>query len=275
MSEIDLSSLGAATTAAQTLGNVVLATPMPDNQYTPLPMTASPELNTSTNDLKPMLFHIEGTNEVRRHAQITDHYIEDNTAIQDHATIEPARIRTAGFIAELNNVPSALLAQLQTVATKLQVLTAYTPGLTIAAEVAYNEAFRANAAANLVQAAAVSKWNWQTTQAQNRQQAAFLKWEGYFMERRMFKVQTPWRIYPLCLIEDLVAVQDESTRLITQFEVVFKEIRYAKTKSVSFSQVGQGRFNEQLGPAIDNGTQTPPSSKALADSLIPAFGGKL
>lgn len=275
MSDIDLSSLGAATNAAQTLGNVVLATPVPDNQYTPLPMTASPETSASTNDLKPMLFHIEGQNEVRRRADITDHYIEDNTAIQDHVALQPARIRVSGFIAELNNVPSQLLAQLQTVATKLQVLTAYAPGLSVAAQIAYNEAFRANAAANLVATAAVSKWNWQTTQAQNKQQAAFLKWEGYYAERRLFKVQTPWRIYPLCAIEDLVAIQDDSTNMVTNFEVIFKEIRYAKTRSVSFSQTGQGRFNEQLGPAIDSGTQTPPSSKSLADSLIPAFGGNL
>jgi hypothetical protein len=124
--------------------------------------------------------------------------------------------------------------------------------------------------AKLVNTAAVSKWGGDATQ-QNKQQAVYLRFMGYWRERRLFKVQTPWAIFPFCAIQSVKAVQSEETRTVSTFEVTFKVIRFAKTVSSGFIDFGQGRYNNQSSPLLNNGNSTPAQSTALADQLTASF----
>ena len=47
------------------------------------------------------LFDAEGESTARLNAEITDHYTEDNRAVQDHIAIHPTRITLKGYVGEI------------------------------------------------------------------------------------------------------------------------------------------------------------------------------
>jgi hypothetical protein len=269
---LNLSALSSITAAAKTISNVILVTPLVDQGIQPLPATASAEQEDGAQELVPILFDFQGEQTVDLSSDITDHYTEDNQALQDQIALRPEIIRTQGYISDLNDIVPDALKPLQTALTKLTPLTAYTPELTLTAIRAYNLATTAYAVGKLGVTAAVSKWGGDSTQ-QNKQQAAYLRFMGYWKERRLFKVQTPWCIFPFCAIQNVRAVQDAETRTISTFDVTFKTIRFARTLNSGIVDFGQGRFNNQAAPLLNNGNSTPASSVGLGTQLGSSFPG--
>src|SRR6185312_8744514 len=99
----DLSSLASITTAATALSNLILVNPQKTIGYQP---QNAPSNNGQTAQLGPsLLFHYEGEQTASLESDITDHYIENNTAIQDQIALKPVIITTHGFIGELNDIP--------------------------------------------------------------------------------------------------------------------------------------------------------------------------
>lgn len=292
-------NLSAATTAATSLSNLVLAIPqivnsfrtgpaytqgyVPQNQPTPTGLLAS--IGTFLQPQPGFLFNFEGENKVVLKSDITDHFIEDNTAIQDQCALHPEMIHTQGFIAELNNIAPPGLNTLQSLVNRLVGIEAYAPELTLSALNAYNAAFQAyQIGANVVNSGAAA-WssiagnggegvinglvdqngNAVTQQAnQNKQQTAFQKFYGWWRNRTFFTVQTPWAVFQSCLIDELTAVQSEETNVISEFKVTFKLIRKAQSTSVILPAVRQGQNATQAASLTNNGTQTPLASTPLS-----------
>lgn len=272
-----LTALAPITTAATGLANLVLVSPQSVIGYQP----QNPNDPNSTARPPALLFHYEGEQTVSLESDITDHFIEDNTAIQDQVALRPETVTTHGFIGELNNIAPPALAVLQKAAQKLTTIGAYTPTLTASALIAYNEAFllyqvAANAANSLVSAwdtvngtggeSVINSAGISVQSNQNRQQVAFQQFYGYWRSRTLFTVQTPWAVFQNMAIKSLRAIQDAETRVITDFEVTFKMIRTASTaNSVPAGQ--QGRAVAQASGLVDLGTSTPVSSISLTQGL--------
>ncbi len=286
---INLSGLAPRTTAATALANLVLVSPQSTQGYQP---QNPPNLNgdTSTQQKPPaILFHYEGEQTVQLTSDITDHFIEDNTAIQDQIALKPEIVTTHGYIGELNNVPPKGLALLKSAADRLTVINAYAPQASITAQIAYNEAFllyqvAANAANSAVAAwtsvanfftgdsgeSIVSSTGLKTASNQNKQQVAFQQFYGYWRSRTLFTVQTPWAVFQNMAIASLRAIQSEETRVITDFEVQFKMIRNASTltigSGVPISYSGQAAT--QASGLTDLGTSSPTPSTSLGDGIV-------
>lgn len=290
------SSLANITTAAQGLSNLILVTPQKTIGYQPQP----PPVKTGdpAQQEKPIIFHYEGEQTATIESDITDHYVEDNTSIQDQIAIKPVIITTQGFVGELNNVPpNEVLAGLKAVADKLSIISAYTPALSVAAIQAYNDAaFLYSSAANLA-ASAVSGWdslssNGGTTiisggvdssgnpliqqkPRQTVQQQYFQKFYAYQQKRTLFTIQTPWAIFKDMAIKSLRAVQEASSNVITDFEVTFKQMRFAATLTSTVNQsystpVGsdfsQGRASAQGSSEVDLGNNSVGPSSGFSAS---------
>lgn len=275
----NIAQLSQVANAASALSNLILVSPQSTIGYQPTPVDP---VNGQPLPLpKALLFHYEGEQAVALESDITDHYIENNTALQDQIALRPETISTHGFIGELNDVAPAVLQAVQAVADKLTVIDAYTPSLSLTALIAYQEAFflyqiGANAAN-----AAVSAWNTVTggggesvigsngltlSSNQTQQQLMFQQFYGYWRNRTLFTVQTPWAVFQNMAIKNLRAIQDAQTNMITDFEVTFKMIRIAQTV-VANPLVFQGRGAMQAGGVTDLGTSTPPSSTSLSSGL--------
>lgn len=282
---INLSAISSAATTAVGLGNLILVSPQKTVGYQPQ-NAPSWKKNTAPQP-KALLFNYEGEQNVTLTSDITDHYIEDNTAIQDQIAIKPEKITTQGFVGELNNIPPAALQPLKTAAEKLTLVSAFVPSLSTTALLAYANAFALYQAASSVLDSAVSTWSsingddgqsvingaGITTQPnQTQQQIYFQQFYAYWKSRTLFTVQTPWAIFQDMAIESVRAVQNAETRVISDFEVTFKLMRFASTQVISGDLYNvnnmQGRASSQGSKEVDLGTSTlEPSTNTFNGAL--------
>lgn len=270
---INLSSLSSATTAATALSNLIMVSPQSVVGYAPQNPTINGLVSLKQN-APALLFHYEGEQTSTFESDITDHYIENNSAVQDQISLKPVIITTHGFIGELNDVAPFGLQTLKAAANKLTGISAYAPQLSTTALIAYNQAFLAyQVAANAVNAA-VSAWSsvsnlvtgsdgqsvigangeLKTASVQNKQQVMYQAFYGYWQNRTLFTVQTPWAVYQNMAILRLRAIQSEETRVITDFEVSFKQIRTVSTAFNGIPVSLDGRAATQAQPLTDQGT---------------------
>lgn len=255
---------------AGALSNLILVTPNTNRgieaEVSGTPSAPSTVLSRSPWNGKKFLFHYEGEQTLLLESDITDHYVEDNTSTQDHIAIKPVTITTHGYIGELNDVPSPALQIIKSIADKLTMLAPFNPQLSVSALVAYNNAVLAYNSASQVLNAGVSSWNSIVNggASQNLQQLAYNQFYAYWKDRTLFTVQSPWAIYSNMAIKSLRATQDEDTRMISTFEVSFKQMRFANTRLV---EVRQGRNEIQSMSAVDHGLSSPVDDISLSDAL--------
>lgn len=274
---MDLSALSNATSAAQALSNLILITPNKNIGYSPQnPPNADGTPSTATPP-PAFLFNYEGENTATIDSDITDHFVEDNTTIQDQIALKPLLVTTQGYIGELNDIAPPALAALKTAADKLSVVGAYVPVISATALIAYNQAAFLYANAQNVSNAAVSAWSSITgkggTATQSKQQIAFQQLYGYWQNRTLFTVQTPWAIFQNMAIKTIRAVQDADTRMISTFDLTLKQMRFAstlKTFAVTTTTVGDfgsNRAAAQNQPNTQIGPNTPASSIPLLTQI--------
>jgi hypothetical protein len=284
---INLAQISATTTAATALSSLVLVSPQTVVGYQPQnPRNAD---GTPSQDQAPpaFLFEYEGEQSATLSSDITDHYVENNYAVQDQIALKPEMITTRGYIGELNDVGPRALQIAKAVAEKLTAISSYAPQVSITALVAYNEAFLAYQVATNAINAGVSAWSSvgnfltdstgqavideaglsQSSSPQNKQQIAFQQLYGYWRQRTLFTVQTPWAVFQNMAILSLRAIQGEETNVISDFEITFKMIRTANT-AVGQPTSLSGRAATQNATSQNTGTSTPTSSIPLTTGLV-------
>lgn len=168
------------------------------------------------------------------------------------------------------------------------MISAYAPVLSVTALIAYNTAFQIYQTGSNVLNSAVASWSslsgsgGTTTingtdidlqKNQNKQQVAFQQFYGYWRDRTLFTVQTPWAIFQNMAIESLRAMQDAETRVITNFEITFKLMRFASTITENGPIIStditnfQSRLANQAAGLTDLGTSTPVPDIGLSQGL--------
>lgn len=288
----NLSALAPITTTATALSNLILVSPQKTIGYQPQNAPNSDGTPSTAQQPPAFLFNYEGEQSIQLESDITDHYIEDNTALQDQIALKPPVITTHGFIGELNNIPPSALAAVKTIADKLTIISAYTPVLSVSALIAYNTAFQLYQVGQNAVNSAVSAWSSvngtggesvisgssvtpiNVQPNQTKQQLAFQQLFGYWQSRTLFTVQTPWAVFQNMAIKSMRPIQDAETMYITSFEMSFKQIRIASTSTTS-GTIGsnlQGRAALQAGGVTDLGTSTPVQSTSLLSSLGSNYG---
>lgn len=275
--------LSNVTTTAANLGNLALVIPSKTQGYQPQNPPNSDGTPSQAKQPPAFMFDYEGEQSLELNSDITDHYIEDNTAIQDQIALKPVRVTTKGFISELNDVVPGILQPLKTVSQKLTSINSYAPSVSLTATLAYNQAFQAYQIATNAINSAIAAWaslsgsgtsvisgNFPIAvqPAQNKQQTAFQTFYGYWYNRTFFTIQTPWAIFQNMVIEKLRPVQGEDTNTISTFECIFKQIRTAQSAtSLPQSSVSQGRLSNQSSSVTSQGISTPPNRLSLSDGL--------
>jgi len=289
---LDTSAISNAANTALGLSNLILVSPQATIGYQP---QNYPSWKPNDSAQPPaILFNYEAEQSVSLSSDVTDHYIEDNTAIQDQVALKPETISTSGFIGELNDVAPAALIPLQTVAEKLVAIGAYAPQISETAAIAYAKAFQLYQVGASLANSAVSSWSSltkggaqtvingattqqdianQTNKSQTKQQIYFQQFYGYWKNRTLFKVQTPWAVFQDMIIQSLRAVQDAETNMITDFEITFKLMRFASTQSVANiglynSNDAQGRLLSQSSEEVDLGTSSVETSNVSFASQL-------
>ena len=285
---INLTALANGANKALGLANLILVTPNQTTGYQP--QNAPSFANNTALPPPSILFNYEGENTANLTSDITDHFIEDNTAVQDQISLKPITITTQGFVGELNDVAPAALEPLKIIAEKLTTVSGYVPALSTTALLAYANAFQLYQVGKATINSAVGAWasingsrganvingsgfGGRTFPAQTQQQLYFQQFYAYWFQRTLFTIQTPWAIFQDMAIMNVRAVQDAETRMISDFEVQFKQLRFASTAVVDAelfsSNQMSGRASNQGAKAVNNGTQTlQPSTETLGSKLV-------
>lgn len=204
-------------------------------------------------------FDIEGSTETSLTADITDHYVEDNSTLQDHIAIRPERLVLNSVVGEQVFVDGLeIVSDAQELLRKLIVLDAYLPELTRGAEQA-----RELAQTDFLDLSADSLDSlqnlWELTRNLNpgatRQQQSYLYFKALFQQRIPIAVQTPYGYMVNMAIEGVTATQGEETIYISSFTLTLKKIRTASLQLVAFDPSKyQSRGAEQRAPQTNNGS---------------------
>ena len=270
---IDLSGL---LSDASSVGNLILVNPKINigiRAKTKVKTGSAATYFTNLLGLTPpetFLFHVPTEDSVTLTSDVTDHFVENNTAIADHVALKPESVTAAGYIGELNNVPPALLEPLKFAADKLTTLSPYAPALSASAIIAFNTASQAYAAVSSVANTAVN-----TTLAfagasdliQNKQQKAFTKFHKFWLDRQLFTVQTPWEIFDNMIIMSLKATQAEDTRMVTDFEITFKQMRFAESIIIKPKPTKTGRAGSASAARVNKGISKPTFAQTAKAAL--------
>lgn len=191
------------------------------------------------------MFNVQGEAHSQLSAEITDHYSEDNKAIQDHIAIKPKRITLKGYIGELvYEAPGSSNSTFtQKVPQKLTIISSFLPVLSAAAQQAQeilanptNAAITLNSVAGQLPAAsnlyALIKNSLGAFGDMQNQQNAYNFFNACREQKVLMGIQTPWEFLTNMAIETIDAVQTEETIFISDFSITFKQIRIAQTTSI-------------------------------------------
>lgn len=229
----------------------------------------------TSNNPKPgiegFLFDVPLTDNVSMSAQITDHFTEENSAIQDHIAIDPIKITLTGKVAELVHDNYAAIAFASAVIERLSPLDVFSPEQALQAQKAIAVADQAASAIKSAKNALTDLYGvFSGDPAKNNQQKAFAYFENAFLGRSILSVQTPWKTYLNMAIETWSADQDETNIFETTFTLTFKQMRFVGT-TVN-AGVLQGRVEQQKSPVKDSGNQTG-QNKSFDATLFDAVTG--
>lgn len=280
--------LAKLSSAAGAINNLALVTPQQNQGYLP-------QVGDGKSIPPAILFHYEGPQRVYLESDITEHYVEDNSTRSDNIALKSPRIIVKGYIGEINTVLPQALQILSAISDKLTTLGVLVPGLTARSQKLYQDAVFAYQVGTQILNAGVNAWSTISkvdtspavigseglvgfdsstgrikSEIQNRQQLAFIQFYGYWQNKTLFTVQTPWAVFQNMGILKVEPFQEGNSVDQTEFTVEFKMVRTVAT--IKEKNQKQGRLQEQAAPLVDNGNAPLVPSTKLDFSLINNLG---
>lgn len=201
---------------------------------------------TSGYDNKAFVFDLKKEYKMTLSSDITDHYVEDNVAIQDHIGLKPIILDVVGCISEINLIDTksdikkesenGIFNSLDSYLNRMGSLTSFAPNIVNQALDIYNSAKFAYATVNkLINTGKNSSGSGlDYTEAYNEdviKQTKQFEWISWFKtqweKRASFSIVTPYEVLTDMYIMELSASQPENTRYVTNLTIRFKQIRKA------------------------------------------------
>ncbi len=199
------------------------------------------------------VFDVISRDGVNLNSDITDHFIEDNTVINDHIALKPEVVTVSGLIGELKLESEPLLAPLGSLTDKLNAFSGFLPDLATQANQIYNQAENALNVAKQAGQTAENVFNLfndlDAAPKETFQAKAFNFFYALWRSRQIFTVENPWNTFTNMSILDMEAIQ-EDTKYISDFSITFKKLRFAKIIQIENSQ---GRRSQQISEVQDKG----------------------
>lgn len=189
---------------------------------------------------------------------ISKHYMENGSVINDHAVNEPDEITLTGLVGELvYRKPQGIEGALTEAASRLSTVNAYLGPLTQgatqkAAQIATQAAYVANQAKAIAKRAGnVVDFFRGEDATLTLQQKAYFELMALQKTHQLVWVLTPWNIHYNMLISQVAARQDETTNDYTDFSVTVQEARFTGVETTTFDE---GNYKSAIA------AQTPPKN---------------
>ena len=218
-------------------------------------------------------------------SDITDHYVEDNTAIQDQIANKPLKFTLRGFVGELVDERADPKSTVQELTEKLTIINSYIPVVTNAAKQVNSliqnrktNTTNENIDETIGTGVDLFKAYKELNPPDSKQAKAYNFFRALRDAKQLVGVDTPFGFVRDMAIENIIAIQGDNA-FITDFSVTLKQIRTAKSKIVDFDTTQyQGRTNNQKAEEADKGKAEGKKIdqsiiKGQYDKVINFFGG--
>lgn len=219
------------------------------------------------------LFDIEGDSTVTQTSEITDNFVEDNSAVQDHIAVRPLEVTLNNYVGELvrEDENDGVQREVQKAVQKLTVLDAYLPNLATAANqvksIIEGDQSIANSE-NINTALDLFSLVKNLNPTASRQQQAYLYFKALQQQKILVSVQTPFEFLTNMAIETLTATQGEDSRFISNFSITLKQIRTASTQVAAFdASKFATKAGQQRGP-LENKGKAQGEDQSLTISIL-------
>lgn len=216
-----------------------------------------------TLGINGFVFDIAEECEISLESEITDHYVEDGTAVQDHIALRPERVTLRGYVGEIVYNTGDDKGFIREAAEKLTTVASYLPVVSDYANRIYNDIAKINSGDDGLFSFSTIEKLFDTggdvykayrdiNIPQDKQGEAFIYFEALRNSRKLLTVQTPYRYYTDMAIETVKIIQDAQSRDGSDIEVTLKKIRFAQvTTSTQFSLAS--RLGQMASKIIDKG----------------------
>ncbi len=217
--------------------------------------------------LAGFVFDVEAESTTRLSADITDHYTEDNSVINDHMAIRPLKITVKNYVGELVYLEESKIETFaQDAIQKLTILSANLPALSRGAQQIKNAYAGAGkfslgdiTSSTLNQFRDIYALTKNLNPANGKQNQAYLYFKSLMESRTIMSFQSPFEFLTDMLVEEVVAVENADSKFISDFTITLKKIRFASTSSAPFKpETFQGRAAPSKAPEFNLGKMTAP-----------------
>lgn len=247
---------------------------------------------TSGYDNKAFVFDLKKEYKLTLSSDITDHYVEDNIAIQDHIGLKPVMLDVAGSISEINLIDTKiskpkqkendnLFNSLDSYLSRMGSLTSFAPNIVNQSLDIYNSAKFVYSTVNKIinlNKETVSKSGIDYTEGYDIdriKQTKQFEWIDWFKtqweHRASFTIVTPYGVFSDMYIMELNSSQPENSRYITNLNIRFKQIR----RAIIVSQENKCSRNAdiQYSKITDNPSQVNANIPATEENVKAWYGG--
>lgn len=230
----------------------------------------------SSTGIAGFKFNVPKQEQIKMESEITDHYLDDNSVVQDHIIKRPLTITLNGLQGEYFYSVNELSDTIAKIVPTLKLVNQFLPKLSAATMQAKNNWAKYQKQAKLnTDSSLYSKGQllWNTLNGldlfqlyqnliklKSAQTRAFLFFEALWNSGAEFTVETSWKRYDNMVIQSLTPLRDNNAD-ITDFTITFKQIR--KTASLSRRLDASGRVVEQSAPTSNKGVDKGKSVEAI------------
>lgn len=221
-------------------------------------------------------FHIPETELVRFENEITDHYIDTNSAIQDHIAQKPITITLTGLVGDYFYSNNKLEDMLALVIPTLTLVKEFLPEVRKVTSFLklkkYDQTATVDVNGQIVSGVGAEKYNFSAMdlfalfqslyKLKSAQTRAFLFFECMWKSRALFSVETTWKRYDNMVIQSLQPKRDNNAD-ITEFSITFKQLSFAQTMTESAEEYKnrvEQMKSEKVNKGIEKGEAIPLSS---------------
>lgn len=213
-------------------------------------------------------FHIPTREQAKLENEVTDHYVDTNSAVQDHIACKPVQITLTGLQGDYFYSVNEIEDMLANVTPTLSLVKQFVPQLSAATKQIKKKWAEQQSTANTDGQTGSNRelsssnilWNtfndtnlfqvftnlYKLKSAQTR---AYLFFEALRKSRAVFSVECSWRSYQNMTVTQVTALRDENAD-ITDITVALKQISFVQSLVRSYENTA-GRTREQLA-AVEN-----------------------
>lgn len=208
-------------------------------------------------------FHVPQSEQINMESDITDHYIDTGSAVQDHISRKPVTITVRGYQGEYYYTVHPIESMLAKVTPALSLVKQFIPRLPDSAKQKLAQKYKSLTGEKTIPQAlqpnGVSTLNrmdllkifqdlYKITSAQTR---AFMFFEALWRSEALFTVETSWKRYDNMAIQKIVPLRDNNAD-ITDFTVTFKQISITTSKVEKLKNAA-GRLKQQKSKTVQKG----------------------